>query len=193
MSALLLCLAFIQAFLLTNCSDGYYWRDFAGVVPLDAFVAGQDQNDRPIYVGQALYGATLLPSKIYTDDSKAYYTWGGELSTKDNIKILCTQHPERMVWIDSTKDGIHQLIGKDLVKGGYEASYDLYIGRAFHKWQTLVGRVRAGPTVSAYHGLYISVPEKEVYMDSFQILTYDYWANVTDQARCFKNVMLVKS
>ncbi|KAK4874549.1 hypothetical protein RN001_013909 [Aquatica leii] len=169
---------------------GYYWRDYDGIVPKDAIVGGEDSNGDPIYIGQILYIDKLLVAKIYSYDRNAYYTWGIELSSRENIKILCSPYPERFKWVDTTKNGLHLLINAHLIKGGSEPAYTMYIGRAFHKGQTLVGRIRAGSTPNLNLGLYISVPGKEVIVDSFQILTYDANANVSERPeKCSTNLI----
>ncbi|KAF5299431.1 hypothetical protein FQA39_LY11577 [Lamprigera yunnana] len=170
-SGFILILAF---FVLESQADvGYYWRDYSGIIPMDAFPAGQNENGENIYIGQVLYFDKLLPAKIYRGDRKAYYTWGIEYSTAENVKVLCSHHPEGLKWVAAKKDGLHQLINTFLVKGGSEPVYDVYIGRAFHKMQTLPGRIRAGNLAHLNIGLYVSVPGKEVILPSFEVLTYD--------------------
>ncbi|KAF5302555.1 hypothetical protein FQR65_LT00927 [Abscondita terminalis] len=171
--------------------DGYYWRDYDGVIPRDALAGGLDENGEPIYIGQVLYYDKLLPAKIYPYDKNAYYTWGTEYSTRENVKILCTPYPEKLRWVDTKKDELHLLINTHLVKGGFEPVYDIYIGRGFHKMQTLVGRIRAGNAPHLNIGLYVSVPSKEVIVPSFQVLTYDpnYYEPVSNRT-CSRNILL---
>ncbi|KAF5299433.1 hypothetical protein FQA39_LY11579 [Lamprigera yunnana] len=170
---------------------GYYWRDYNGIIPRDAFPAGQDENGESIYIGQVLYYDKLLPAKIYRGDRKAYYTWGIEYSTAENVQILCSRHSENLKWVAAEKNGLHQLINTFLVKGGSEPVYDIYIGRAFHKMQTLPGRIRAGNVAHLNLGLYVSVPGKEVILPSFEVLTYDPKAIDNANSSCTKNVLIM--
>ncbi|KAF5299416.1 hypothetical protein FQA39_LY11562 [Lamprigera yunnana] len=153
--------------------EEYYWQDFQGVIPKNALAGGKDINGKPIYIGQVLYASKLLPAKIYGNDNKAYYTWGVEYSTTKDIKILCAPHPERFKWVPTKKNEIHKLINHRPVRGGWEPGYDLYIGRAFYKSETLVGRVRVAGVPTSNLGLYISADKKEVIVNDFEILTYD--------------------
>ena len=45
---------------------GYYWRDYTGEIPEDAFPGGLDINQKPTYIGQAyLKGVGLIPTSLY--------------------------------------------------------------------------------------------------------------------------------
>lgn len=71
---------------------GYYWRDFTGEIPSDALPGGTDISGKPIFIGQIFNLIFLIPAKIYVNDSKAYYEYGGlEHSTTDNIKVNTTE------------------------------------------------------------------------------------------------------
>ncbi|KAK4874547.1 hypothetical protein RN001_013907 [Aquatica leii] len=173
--------------------QSYYWADFEGLIPEDAIAGGQDENGEAIFIGQVLYGDKLLPAKIYSYDTNAYFAWGVEQIAKENIKILCSLYPERFKWLDTTKDTVHLLINAHLVKGGWDSPYDVYIGRAFHKMQTLVGKIRVGSIPSYNEGLYVTVPGKVILVPSFQILAYDASCDVIvdeETGRCTKNIVV---
>ncbi|KAK4874548.1 hypothetical protein RN001_013908 [Aquatica leii] len=193
-----LILAFLLCFeyQICQCSgflyEEYYWQDFEGEVPFNALAGGKDATGKPIYIGQVLIGGKLLPAKIYVNDNKAYYTWGYEMSTTVDVKILCTEHPERFTWIPTKKDEIHKLINQRLVKGGWEPSYDLYIGRAFYNLQTLVGRIRVFGNPVSNLGLYISADGKEVILDSFEILAHAAEVNGSDIRYCGRRFVILQ-
>lgn len=69
------------------CFLGYYWRDFAGDIPKDAYPGGKDIKGNPIYIGQ-IYDRFLIPAKIYEGEKNAYYEYGGsEHKATINIKV----------------------------------------------------------------------------------------------------------
>ncbi|KAF5302556.1 hypothetical protein FQR65_LT00928 [Abscondita terminalis] len=150
--------------------EEYYWQDFEGEIPTDAFPGGKDVNGKPIYVGQVFFASKLLPAKIYEHDKKAYFAWGYELSQQQMLKYCAPK------------------IRKD--SSGWEPSYDLYIGRAFYKQETLVGRIRVFGTPASNLGLYISADGKEVILDSFEVLTYVPDINSTEIRHCERVVIL---
>lgn len=68
----------------------YYWRDYRGVLPKDAFRAGIDELGRPIYFGQVLFEEKLIPGKIYENDPNVYFDWiVFERKQTINAKVIC--------------------------------------------------------------------------------------------------------
>ncbi|KAB0794040.1 hypothetical protein PPYR_13660 [Photinus pyralis] len=171
--------------------EEYYWQDYEGKIPDEALVGGKDATGMPIYIGQAYYFSKLLPAKIYKGDNNAYVAWGSEIKVSEHIKILCTPHPERFKWVQTKKNEIHKLINHKLVKGGWEPSYDLYIGRAFHKSQTLVGSVKVAGRPSLNLGLHISSNGAQVVVNDFEILTYVPEKNLTETRHCNQKIIIV--
>ncbi|XP_030750293.1 uncharacterized protein LOC115878071 isoform X2 [Sitophilus oryzae] len=65
---ILLVLCFLVGF--TISLNEYYWRDYSGTVPHDAYIAGKDTNGQNIYIGQVavqkhtgIYPAVISPGK----------------------------------------------------------------------------------------------------------------------------------
>ncbi|KAF2894445.1 hypothetical protein ILUMI_11734 [Ignelater luminosus] len=151
--------------------EGYYWREYAGKVPSDALAGGIDYNGNPIFMGQIFQNGKITPAKIYPDDNKAYYGYGKEHSGTENIKILCSQHPERFVWIKTKHDEIHLLTKHHIVLSGYHPGKTMYFGRVMYGRETSVGKVGAG--INENRGLYITQNGEEINFHLFEILTYN--------------------
>lgn len=68
--------------------SNYYWRDYTGIIPSDAFPAGLDINNSPTYVGQGfvkdtgMLTGTIYPSQIYLN-----VTYGGSKRVDSFIKV----------------------------------------------------------------------------------------------------------
>ncbi|KAK5641041.1 hypothetical protein RI129_009588 [Pyrocoelia pectoralis] len=172
--------------------EDYYWKDYEGKIPDEAFVGGKDANGKPIYIGQAYYYSKLLPAKIYENDNNAYLAWGSEIKVSEHIKILCTPHPEQLQWVLTRKDKIHMLVNHKFVKGGTEPYYDLYIGRAFYKLQTLVGSIKVAGRPSLNLGLHITSDGQQKIVDDFEILTYTPKQNSTEIRHCNKRIVVIR-
>lgn len=57
---------------------GYYWKDYAGVIPGDAYPAGVDQNGKPIFIGQTIHTNHLVTVKLYSTGGKGYYPFNNQ-------------------------------------------------------------------------------------------------------------------
>ncbi|KAB0792197.1 hypothetical protein PPYR_14156 [Photinus pyralis] len=163
--------------------SGYYWRDFDGSIPPDAYAGGIDINSRPIYIAQ-VYDRFLIPAKLYYNDNTAYYEYGGkEYGVKQNIKvmaldwpcitvtlqILCTEHPELFEWISTSNEAINSITGKYLVKGGYEPGCTTYIGRIRKDGEVLVGKALAD-NLPVHAGLYVTKNQATHHSTKFERL-----------------------
>ncbi|KAF2881807.1 hypothetical protein ILUMI_24363 [Ignelater luminosus] len=118
-----------------NCHniDGYYWRDYTGDIPKDAVLGGTDNRGMTTYIGQTLHpGTCILPGKISELDKKMFYEYGGlEHSAFEDVKILCSQHPEKLHWVAvKNKEPITNIPReKKLIVGGHDKGRLLLIGR----------------------------------------------------------------
>ncbi|KAF5302552.1 hypothetical protein FQR65_LT00924 [Abscondita terminalis] len=178
---------------LSLVTEDYHWKEYRGEVPKDAVPGGTSLNGQPIYIGQVLYADKLLPAKIYQNDDKAYFAWNTEQKASTNIKILCSSKSDRFKWIPVDKDSIHLLTNHHVVSGGTESGYILYIGRALHKSETLVGKVRTGDKSAQNRGLSITSDGKVVEFNSFEILVFEPEPNTTEIRHCNKKVVIVKN
>ncbi|KAB0792406.1 hypothetical protein PPYR_14365 [Photinus pyralis] len=154
-----------------SSATGYFWRDFDGFVPPDAFVAARDEYNNPIYIGQALHKDYLVPAKILHNDRAAYYEYGGwAYETKDNLKIFCTKEPEQFEWIYTSVKNLNTITGQFLVIGGYEsAKSTIYIGRTKSAGLVLIGKVVAD---SSSEALYVAQNGKSHSYTSYEVLSY---------------------
>ncbi|KAB0801123.1 hypothetical protein PPYR_05477 [Photinus pyralis] len=168
-TAVLLC---VSTFVAQGASPGYYWRDFDGSIPPDAYAGGIDINSRPIYIAQ-VYDRFLIPAKLYYNDNTAYYEYGGkEYGVKQNIKILCTEHPELFEWISTSNEAINSITGKYLVKGGYEPGCTTYIGRIRKDGEVLVGKALAD-NLPVHAGLYVTKNQATHHSTKFEVLSFN--------------------
>lgn len=65
----------------------YCWRDYDGVTPSDAFKAGFDKNQKPVYIGQVLYNNKLVPGNIYENINEIHFEFGSAYAETKNIKV----------------------------------------------------------------------------------------------------------
>ncbi|KAB0792202.1 hypothetical protein PPYR_14161 [Photinus pyralis] len=149
---------------------GYYWRDYNGVVPPDAFIATRDDYNNPIYIGQVLHSDKLIPAKILHNDKAAYYEFGDkEHEKKENVKIFCTTEPEQFEWIPTSSQELNTITGKFLVKGGYEPNAVTYIGRVKSAGEPLIGKVMADRSKDV---VYVTQNGKSHSFPTYEVLSY---------------------
>lgn len=71
--------------------EGYYWREYRGFIPEDAFPGGRDRDNRTTYIAQVLSDKLLIPGEIHDSEKRAYYEWGfREHVATENIKVIYT-------------------------------------------------------------------------------------------------------
>ncbi|KAF5299428.1 hypothetical protein FQA39_LY11574 [Lamprigera yunnana] len=159
--------------------EDYCWRDYNGVIPSDAFSAGLDRNGKPIYVGQILFQGKLITGIILSDSKEIYFDWlWKEHSRTKNIKILCSEQPQKFEWIFSCHDKVSALLrSKILLAGGVE-EYPTYIGRKFYDNEMTVGKIIS--TSNNNYELYTTNNGYTKRHNDFQILTYNPDINSTN-------------
>ncbi|KAB0792200.1 hypothetical protein PPYR_14159 [Photinus pyralis] len=149
---LIFAFAVFSTFLAQGSATGYYWRDYDGFIPPDAFVAARDDYGNPIYIGQVLHSDKLIPAKILHNDRAAYYELDNkEYEKKENVKIFCTKDPAQFEWIPTSSQELNTITGKFLVKGGYQPNSSTYIGRTTSVGETVLGKVIADTSKDALH------------------------------------------
>mgnify|MGYP003344552715 CR=1 FL=1 len=96
---------------------------------------------------------------------------GKELAVKDNVKILCTEHPEQFKWILTDNDNLKKLTDLYLVKGGFEPNWTTYIGRIRTGGEVLVGKTMADndPNLA---GLYVTKNGRGMRHTTFELLSF---------------------
>ncbi|KAK4886675.1 hypothetical protein RN001_002946 [Aquatica leii] len=151
----------------------YYWREYLGVIPDDAFPGGSDKSGAHTYIGQMFTKGLLLPATIYQGSQTALASAGGISIRQENfVKILCTQSPGRYRWIPTENSKIHLLTDVHLVIGGTEAGYVLNIGRVNHEMNVVIGKIFADHTL--HKGLKIPYNNQEITYQSYEVLVYRY-------------------
>ncbi|KAB0791004.1 hypothetical protein PPYR_02804 [Photinus pyralis] len=153
---------------------GYYWREYDGKIPADAFPGGSDKDELLTYIGQiylkdyGLLPATITPGSTFAVSSSQ----GKTIQTDKDVKILCSVDQHMFRWVVS-KIGNEHLFKADcpLVNGGSEANQIIHIGRVMHEGATIIGRVFSYWEI--YKGLWIPHNGQQKHFDSYEILTFN--------------------
>ncbi|KAI4454256.1 hypothetical protein MML48_9g00013386 [Holotrichia oblita] len=154
----------MQLFRIGN-QHNYFWRDYKGTVPDDAFeVEG-------LLVAQIPCNG-LLPATLYPKSNKAVSTcFGWRRSTKTDIKVLCDSYHENFSWEYVNVNNLTTEKLSDYVVGGTEVGNTLYIGKVFHEGEWKIGKVF--PASSIWKGLRVWYNKGLVAaIEDFQILKY---------------------
>ncbi|GJQ71933.1 hypothetical protein Trydic_g3042 [Trypoxylus dichotomus] len=118
----------------------YYWRDYnRNQIPNDALEGAEGK-----YIGQVNIQRNLLPACIDPCQNDVIMVRSRKQIVTENIKILCTPVPHKFYWEDvdfSCKHDCECSFLKNIVKGGFEGKYDLYIGKAHHMCEWKIGKV----------------------------------------------------
>ncbi|XP_031354186.1 uncharacterized protein LOC116178742 [Photinus pyralis] len=158
--------------------EDYFWRDYSGIVPKDAYAAGTDANGQPTYVAQISIPyvrdprrstVDVIPAVLRAGEVEVYAPYNFDVTyvsaINSSLKVLCVYSSSYYKWHSLTTPlpSYHRY-----VVVGYESSRPLYLGRAVMDNQTLTGKIYADDRrrlIAAYQG-------GQVYLDSFTILTY---------------------
>ncbi|KAJ3642681.1 hypothetical protein Zmor_025442 [Zophobas morio] len=152
----------------------YYWRDYTGEIPEDAFRSGHDSNHRPTYIGQAfLSDMGIIPTTLYPGQESLKLPCNWKVNYSDiGIKILCTSNCNSLSWENTTANELHLTsAGKQAVIGGYQKGQKrllLNIGRVHHHGELLVGKVHGNVPGEAV--MYFVAGHKEIAAESYQVL-----------------------
>ncbi|KAK5641832.1 hypothetical protein RI129_010379 [Pyrocoelia pectoralis] len=118
----------------------YYWRDYRGKVPSDAFLSGANNDEEPIYIAQVLYKDLLVPGEIVPNKLEAVFEWGNAVRRAfSNVKILCSKDPTQFQWVHYRNYDFKA--DDNYIKGGYEEGKQIFIGRGIHDDETVVGKI----------------------------------------------------
>ncbi|GJQ79853.1 hypothetical protein Trydic_g18302, partial [Trypoxylus dichotomus] len=143
----------------------YYWRDYRGTIPDDAFSGAED-----LYIAQVV-SYWLLPGTFNAKTKEVYTEQGDKVTIRDNFKILCDLHSDNFYW---RKVNVHELVGEeleDLVVGGMELNNTLYIGKTFDAGEWKMGKVF--PPTHQFKGLRVWSADGGRYVtENFQVLKY---------------------
>ncbi|KAI4454292.1 hypothetical protein MML48_9g00012273 [Holotrichia oblita] len=154
----------MQLFRVGN-QHNYFWRDYKGTIPDDAF------EFEGLVVAQIPYNG-LLPATLYPKSNEAVSEcFGRKVSTKTDIKVLCDNYHENFSWEYVNVNNLTTEKLSDYVIGGTEGGSTLYIGKVFHEGQWKIGKVF--PPSSQWKGLRVWYNNGDLYrIEDFQILKY---------------------
>ncbi|GJQ72841.1 hypothetical protein Trydic_g1490 [Trypoxylus dichotomus] len=118
----------------------YYWRDYIpNHIPYDAFEGPEGK-----YIGQVVINDCILPACIDPIRNHAIAEKNGLRIVSNNIKILCTPFPYKFYWEDvdfRCPNDFDSAYLSNIVKGGFQSKYNLYIGKAYHMGEWKIGKV----------------------------------------------------
>ncbi|KAF2883234.1 hypothetical protein ILUMI_22939 [Ignelater luminosus] len=158
----------------------YYWRDFNGLIPNDAIKGGKDENGEDTYVAQfttlAEYNVAktklhTVPAVIKKRSRYAFAPYAGRVihsNSTTNTKILCTSIERYYMWLSP---GSTFSPNCRFVIGGNEDGFPMFVGRAKHNKEVVVGKIFSDNTnhrtglISAYNGI-------EVFHDTYEVLSH---------------------
>ncbi|KAK9711954.1 Protein of unknown function (DUF3421) [Popillia japonica] len=131
-------------------SEEFYWRNyFPSEIPCDAF-PGPDSK----YIGQVNYSNDVcLPVCIYPQCNKAVGERAGKQEFRENIRIMCTTNAHKFFWEPIDFNCVTDCQMKNVVVGGYQDGYNLYVGKAYHEGEWKIGKVV--PKHNPYKGLQV--------------------------------------
>ncbi|KRT82161.1 hypothetical protein AMK59_3962 [Oryctes borbonicus] len=162
---------------LAKVEHNYYWRQYRGKIPLDAFNAAEN-----LYVAQ-LINQWLMPGTFNATTKEAYSEQGSRLTVTDNFKILCDFHSDNFYW---EKVNIYDLVGSnlnDLVVGGSEFGATLYVGKVFHDGEWKIGKVFA--PLHLLQGLRVWDDKNQRHVaQNFEVLKYRERHKIEDICNC---------
>ncbi|KAJ3645478.1 hypothetical protein Zmor_023128 [Zophobas morio] len=160
-----------------KCQDvDYYWRDYNGVVPFDAFPGGTDINGNDTYIGQVyVHGHGLFIGQIIPGTTQVDVACYGVKKRDYIVKILCTQHKDNFSWLSTTWTSFHvDTINKHAVVGGYDHVGNkgaLNIGRVMHQGILKIGQVASFRVEQVY--FYFAHKNRMEKAKAFEVLIYD--------------------
>ncbi|XP_045474288.1 uncharacterized protein LOC123680434 [Harmonia axyridis] len=105
--------------------EGFFWRDFYGMIPPDAYILGDSSQKPQTYMGlvyDPAHNGTFVTT-IFDGTPYVYNPFKGKtFKLTENIKILCTLQPHRLVWTKLTQeilDKLREKADRKNVVGGY--------------------------------------------------------------------------
>ncbi|XP_063922957.1 uncharacterized protein LOC135137267 [Zophobas morio] len=150
---------------------GYYWRDYTGEIPEDAFPGGLDSNSKHTYIGQAfLAGEGVIPTTLYPGQTGLNLPCNWKVNYSEiSMKILCTSSRSSLSWENTTNKELPlTTAGKRAVIGGHQHRGKLNVGRVLHQGELIVGKVHS---IQPGQGeMYFVSGDKEISVNSYQVL-----------------------
>lgn len=148
--------------------EGYYWRDYNGQIPKDAFLADIGVGDGPLYIAQVLHSNLLIPGVIDQSlTTDAIYEYGNEeRRTSTNVKIFCTEHSNGLEWAQTNTDDF--FIDNDYIVGGYESGNKVFIGKSWQDGNPVIGKVIVHDSDPVF--LHTTYSGEAIRLRNFQVL-----------------------
>ncbi|XP_044748600.1 uncharacterized protein LOC123309510 [Coccinella septempunctata] len=107
--------------------DDYYWREYYGVIPPDAFKIGSSDQKPQTYVGLVFdpeRNGTFVTT-IFDGTNYVYNVVKGKKSKlTEHIQILCTMKPERLIWMVLNPEILKNLKDRKNVQGHFHIGYN---------------------------------------------------------------------
>ncbi|KAI4454298.1 hypothetical protein MML48_9g00009568 [Holotrichia oblita] len=135
-------LATLVSIVCQNCTTryGYYWRDYRGSIPVDAFNVTSN-----LYIAQVLYDSVLIGGYYAGTGAVITEYEGHRVVVRDTIKFLCNTQRDRFKWVRQNAYSLKPDFLESMVIGGFEDNVLTYIGRIFHENQWKIGKVFPPP------------------------------------------------
>lgn len=166
--------------------EGYYWRDYVGIIPTDAVPGGANKI---AYIGQALnpsmnnHPAAILPGIINGNTKRMSYEYnGGDHSGTQDVKILCSAHPEQLQWVAVRAGDSLLTVNKDkqFVVGGHDTDHMMLIGRITESGNVLIGKLAVNIARNIFGSLYVTDSGRAWEEKGFyDVLVYDQTASIS--------------
>ncbi|KRT82451.1 hypothetical protein AMK59_3280 [Oryctes borbonicus] len=152
---------FIELCYSSAIEHNYYWRDYRSKIPDDAI-----KGTSNLYISQVYFEGNL-PATLYPQRNEAVTECRGHKRViKYPVKVLCDRRKDNFEWEHVNVDFLTAEKLKDMVVGGFEVNFTLYIGRVFHEGEWKIGKVFPPP----YYLKGLTVWNK----NSGQYITHDF-------------------
>ncbi|XP_030765139.1 uncharacterized protein LOC115889314 [Sitophilus oryzae] len=156
-----------------NCNIDYFWRNYNGEIPADAYSPGIDEKGVITYIGQAfieerpgVYPTAIRPGKpIITSID-------GPREVSNFVQILCTKHAGCFKWLQTDATNLHKVTkNHHPIIAGIEEGGHLYIGKLTKDGEMIIGKILAGHTFNAM--MWFPHKNCEHCASSFEVLIFD--------------------
>nr|XP_023020206.1 uncharacterized protein LOC111508820 isoform X1 [Leptinotarsa decemlineata] len=141
---IVLCVFFSSVF----CANGYYWRDWNGTVPSDAYVVVNDSRG-PVYFAQAyVYNIGLFVGNIEKNQHSITVNPSTDIrlvKSSNVLKIFCSSSEDSLMWIQSHSGLISKLTKfvQPVLGGITNNNGTVYVGRYLLNGRMYVGSIHS--------------------------------------------------
>nr|XP_023020202.1 uncharacterized protein LOC111508817 [Leptinotarsa decemlineata] len=167
---------FCALFSSVTCGSGYYWRDWNGTIPSDAYVVANDSKG-PVYFAQAyLYNTGLFVGNIKKQQFSIPLnptTSNGPVKYSSVLKIFCAS-PDTLMWFPSNTTVTPKLerFVQPVLGGITNSNKTVYVGRFTTDGLTYVGSIHTD-----YYLYYTKQTGDGGYVNKYEILIHELGSN----------------